>query len=61
MPQNRDLVEGRLSQKSITTTMYIMIRHQNALAMFQASMLMRGIHPLKVDHIEYFQGGDWLS
>jgi hypothetical protein len=33
-----------------------MIRHQNALAMFLASVLMRGFHPLNVCRFKYFQG-----
>jgi hypothetical protein len=36
IPQNRDLTEGRLN--------HAMIRHQNALAMFLASVLTRRIH-----------------
>jgi hypothetical protein len=36
---------------------HAMIRHQNELAMFLASVLMRGIHTLNVHNFKYFQGG----
>jgi hypothetical protein len=35
-----------------------MIRDQNAFAMFLVSALVRGMHPLNVRHIEYFQGAN---
>jgi hypothetical protein len=38
-----------------------MIRHQNAVAMFLAKAVMRGIHPLNVRHFEYFQGGKIIA
>ena len=59
--QNRDHTESRLGQKTVIAAM---IRHQNALAMFLASALMRRIHPpppLKFSHFEYFQGSECLS
>ena len=61
--QNRDHTESRLSQKSVTaaTPSFGMIRHQNALVMFLASVLMRGTHPLNVRHFEYFHWDECLS
>jgi hypothetical protein len=42
---------------AICNCRHAMIRHQNALAMFLASVLMRGIHTLNVHNFKYFQGG----
>ena len=52
-----------VSQKSVTTATpsFGMIRHQNALVMFLASVLMRGTHPLNVRHFEYFHWHECLS
>jgi hypothetical protein len=56
--QNREHPEVRLVQESNRRYMpwFTMIRHQNALAMFLASALMRGIHPPERHHFEYFLG-----
>jgi hypothetical protein len=51
----------RSTQPKTRNRCHVMIRHQNADAMFRASALMRGIHPLDVRHFEYYQGGECVS